>query len=742
MLRLLQMGPSKVLTTLSNFRALGSSHSWSCPPCRNTVTPPPRTPPARIPPLWNLPPSANAALLPHPRLQTSYPPSAHLISPSPALPPPSLAPASSPPPDSLRVLQWNAGGLRARSTELLHFLSSHPVDLICIQESNLNSSSSFRIPGFSVLRSDRTHSRSGILSSDALHASGGVVIFVIQGLSFSELSTTSLSSLDPYSDYVGVNISLNKSSSVSFLNVYAPPIRSSPTDGRTDSFSPSILPSSRNLFILGDFNCHHLLWDSRGTPDPRGEEVFDWVISSDLLPLNDPDTPTLLHRSSPDISFAPSTLAFSCSWEVLQDLGSDHLPILLSIPLSPVFHPNERPPSFNFQKARWDDFASYFDSHCPTAEEYSSLSLSSAAALFTSLAMNAAKSSIPFGRIKRPPKAWWCAEVEEAVGERRRAFATAHRSDEDRQAYISASRRASSVIAKAEAWQTTCTSLSPKSNPKSVHSLLRSIAGSPSSSSSSPNFSNCSSPRESASVYAAYLRFHFSVSQPKALRSRARGCLTELRRATCSVESHSSFCSPFSPAEYLAAASNLSSSTATGPDKVAYPMLKHLPRSGMDFLLHIFNLSWSSHSFPSIWKTSSIIPIHKMGQPLDSPASFRPISLTSCVSKLFERIILSRLLFFLESNSILSPHQAGFRPGRSTLDQILYLSQSISDGFNKPRPGSRTILSTIDFSKAFDSVWHPSLFHKLISAGLPPCFARWTQSFLSDRRASVVFQNH
>ena len=131
---------------------------------------------------------------------------------------------------------------------------------------------------------------------------------------------------------------------------------------------------------------------------------------------------------------------------MLQDLGSDHLPIALSIPLSPVFCPNERPPSFNFQKARWDGFASYFDSHCPSAEEYSSLS--SAAALFTSLAMNAAKSSIPFGRIKRPPKAWWSAAVEEAVSERRKAFAAAHRSDEDRQAYISASRRASSVIAK------------------------------------------------------------------------------------------------------------------------------------------------------------------------------------------------------------------------------------------------------------------------------------------------------
>ena len=116
------------------------------------------------------------------------------------------------------------------------------------------------------------------------------------------------------------------------------------------------------------------------------------------------------------------------------------------------------------------------------------------------------------------------------------------------------------------------------------------------------------------------MRSHFSVSQPKALRSRARGHLSELRRATSPEESHS----------------NLSSSTDTGPDKVVYSML---------------NLSLTLHSFSSIWKTSSIISIHKMGKPFHYPASFRPISLISCVSKLFERIILSRLLFFLESLS-------------------------------------------------------------------------------------------
>ena len=164
-----------------------------------------------------------------------------------------------PVPDSLRILQWIAGGLRARSTEQLHIISSHPVDLICIQESTLNLSFSFQIPGFSALQSDRSHSRSGIFSTDVTDASSGVIIFVRQGLSFSELSTSSLSSLDPYSIYVKVSITLNDFSTLSFLNVYAPPIRSSLKDSRTNFFSPSILPSSTNLFILGDCNCHQPL---------------------------------------------------------------------------------------------------------------------------------------------------------------------------------------------------------------------------------------------------------------------------------------------------------------------------------------------------------------------------------------------------------------------------------------------------------------------------------------------------
>ena len=79
-------------------------------------------------------------------------------------------------------------------------------------------------------------------STDVADANGGVIIFVRQGLSFSELSTSSLSSLDPNSDYVEVNISLNNFSSLSFLNVYAPSIRSSTKDSRTKFFLSPFFP--------------------------------------------------------------------------------------------------------------------------------------------------------------------------------------------------------------------------------------------------------------------------------------------------------------------------------------------------------------------------------------------------------------------------------------------------------------------------------------------------------------------
>ena len=207
------------------------------------------------------------------------------------------------------------------------------------------------------------------------------------------------------------------------------------------------------------------------------------------------------------------------------------------------------------------------------------------------------------------------------------------------------------------------------------------------------------------------------------------------------MESHWSFCAPFSPAEFLAAASNLLSSTATDPDKVAYPMLKHLSRSGMDFLLHIFNsprvcissLPSGRHLplFPSTRKESLLTLLLPFGLSLSPPvyqsylntlyhvySTFRnqiPLSLPARPVSALDDLHLIRFLIFL------SPFRMGLtNPGRGL---------------------GRSCLLSIS-QNPFDSVWHPVFFHKLISAGLRPCFARWTRCFLSDRRACVVYPNH
>ena len=87
---------------------------------------------------------------------------------------------------------------------------------------------------------------------------------------------------------------------------------------------------------------------------------------------------------------------------MLHDLGFDNLSILLTVPLSLVFRPNERPPSINFKKDRWDDLDFYFNFHRPFTKKY--LSLSCAGAFFTLLTLNAVKLFIPFNCVNLKPR--------------------------------------------------------------------------------------------------------------------------------------------------------------------------------------------------------------------------------------------------------------------------------------------------------------------------------------------------
>ena len=82
-----------------------------------------------------------------------------------------------------------------------------------------------------------------------------------------------------------------------------------------------------------------------------------------------------------------------------------------------------------------------------------------------------------------------------------------------------------------------------------------------------------------------------------------------------------------------------SNDTATGPDEVHYQFLKHLPDNSLLVLLDIFNGIWENGNFPDAWREATIIPIAKPGKDPTKAANYRPISLTSCLCKTFERMI-------------------------------------------------------------------------------------------------------
>ena len=108
--------------------------------------------------------------------------------------------------------------------------------------------------------------------------------------------------------------------------------------------------------------------------------------------------------------------------------------------------------------------------------------------------------------------------------------------------------------------------------------------------------------------------------------------------------------------------------------------------------------------------------------------------------KLLERIIANWLYYIADSNNLFSRFQAGFCKGRSSEDQILQIAQAIEDGFQQ-RPMQRSVLTPLDFSKTYDTIWREKLLLCMLEAGIPMTSICWLHCVLIDRRARVQLHN-
>ena len=177
-----------------------------------------------------------------------------------------------------------------------------------------------------------------------------------------------------------------------------------------------------------------------------------------------------------------------------------------------------------------------------------------------------------------------------------------------------------------------------------------------------------------------------------------------------------------------------SKDTTAGPDDIHYQILKHLPSDALETLLNIMNEIWRTGTFPEDWHKAVIIPIPKPGKDKTEATNYRPIALISCICKTMERMINDRLVWFLESNNLISGNQAGFRKNYSTNDHLVRLESFIRDAFIKKE---HCVAIFFDLEKAYDTTWKYGIMKDLHSIGLRGRLPNFISNFLSDRSFNV-----
>lgn len=200
------------------------------------------------------------------------------------------------------------------------------------------------------------------------------------------------------------------------------------------------------------------------------------------------------------------------------------------------------------------------------------------------------------------------------------------------------------------------------------------------------------------------------------------------------ANTESLFLYPTDTKEILNCINTLKNKKSVGEDQIPINVLKEVADLISHPLCHIINLCFLTGVFPQKLKIAHIKPIHKKGAK-DDTANYRPISLLSNVSKIFEKIIYNRLIKFLDKGNVVSDSQNGFRKKKSTISAIYQAMVKITDSLNNKKS---TAALCLDLSKAFDSVDHIILCKKLELYGIRGVPQNLLKSYLSDRIQYVI----
>ncbi|CAG4969984.1 unnamed protein product [Colias eurytheme] len=491
----------------------------------------------------------------------------------------------------------------------------------------------------------------------------------------------------------------------------------------------SSLPSP--IFVLGDFNAHHVSWGSHKT-DTFSLSLLDLFDDLNLCTLNS-GSPTHLvlpnqnPNSAVDLSLSSPSLSLLCSWNTLPNThGSDHFPILISFEHDVPSPPQSPLLKYRTTKANWSDYSHSLEfqlNSLPFPSLYNPLPIYS---MFVSCIISSANNHIPIKNPStyKPSTPWWDSECTAIIRERSEAEKM-YIEQMSMQNFlnfkqISAKAKKLLVSKKRSGWLKFCESLSPKTPPSLVWKQIKRFRSSRSQ--NNITSSNCS----------LWLEDFINKLAPPFVPS-----LENLPAAPSFLPHTNSLDAPFTMDELSCALEGLNDSSP-GIDGIPYSFISQSSPKTKLFFLDLINSLFASGSVPESWKSQIIIPVLKPNKNPSDSNSYRPIALSSCLSKITEILIKNRLEWFVENNNILPPSQFGFRKGYSTLDSIAILTTDIQIAFKKKHFLAGVFL---DIESAYDNVMLPVLRQKLLQLSIPEKMVRFICNLFMGRSICVRSDN-
>ncbi|EDN96572.1 hypothetical protein SS1G_01498 [Sclerotinia sclerotiorum 1980 UF-70] len=517
-------------------------------------------------------------------------------------------------------------------------------------------------------------------------------------------------------------------------------------------------PLTHHTILVGDFNSHHPWWDPFSNKSSNADLLAEWFEDHNLILFNEPGTSTFYRTNMTNPSVLDLTLAtdsvspYITDWQVLPDLGSDHLSILFEVKGTLSRTTNiAQPARFNTKLADWEKFANTLKSKISisttlNSSEYLNIAtsesnsldslldksqyiqvLDEAAKEFTRIITYSAETSIPRIKSTKRAKPWWSPELKALRKRLSNAFENAKIYPEDdmfKKIYQSARNHYFQAIktAKKNHWN----EFLEKEDTQSI-------------------FKAMSYTKDIQTERIPNIR-----SNPSKLENSFEGKCSAFRSTLFPPP-------PFTPppnwesykqskkwewpdlteSELLNACSAKIKGKTPGPDGITQDIIiqayKAIPKAFFTLFSHLINLGYH----PSCWKQATGAILKKPSKPdYSAPKAYRVIALLNCLGKISERILAQRLSYLAETTQLLHYSQMGGRQKKSAIDTAILLTTEIE---RNSRSKKKTSTLFLDVKGAFDHVSMNKLLDICKNLNLPTSLIAWISSFLKERLLKLSF---